>query len=44
MNDMLARRLLTKAIEWDTDRLTKERYDLQLLADYKYDEYQQFNP
>ena len=44
MKDSLARKLLARAIDWPTDRLTAERHDLQLLADYKYDEYQQFAP
>ena len=44
MKDSLARKLLTRAIDWPTDRLTAERHDLHLLADYKYDEYQQFAP
>ena len=44
MKDSLARKLLTKVIDWPSDKLTNERYDLQMLADYKYDEYQQFAP
>ena len=44
MKDSLARKLLAKTTNWPTDKLTAERHDLQLLADYKYDEYQQFAP
>lgn len=44
MNDALAQRLLAKTMNWDRDKLTKERRDLQLLAEYKYNEYQQFEP
>ena len=44
MKDSLARKLLARTIGWSTDKLTTERHDLQLLADYKYDEYQQFAP
>ena len=44
MKDSLARKLLTRVIDWPSSRLTTERHDLQLLADYKYDEYQQFAP
>jgi hypothetical protein len=44
MRDSLARELLAKVTDWSPDKLTTERLDLQLLADYKYDEYQQFTP
>lgn len=45
MNDSLAQELLAKiTTDWPIERLTKERKDLQLLSDYKYDEYQQFEP
>ncbi len=44
MRDSLARELLAKVTDWTAERLTKERLDLQLLSEYKYDEYQQFVP
>ena len=44
MNDSLAREILAKITGWTAERLTCERKDLQLLSDYKYDEYQQFTP
>lgn len=45
MKDSLAQELLAKiTTDWTIERLTKERKDLQLLSDYKYDEYQQFEP
>ena len=31
-------------MDWDTGTLTRERKDLLLLSEYKYDEYQQFEP
>ena len=44
MNDSLARKLLANITGWHTKRLTCERKNLQLLSEYKYDEYQQFEP
>ena len=44
MRDSLAKKLLAKVTDWESDDLTKERLDLQLLSEYKYDEYQQFSP
>lgn len=44
MNDLLAQELLAKTTGWGTEKLTEERKDLQLLAQYKYDGYQQFEP
>jgi len=44
MRIALAERLLTKIMEWPTDEVTKERPLLQAMADFKYDEYQQFSP
>lgn len=44
MRDSLARELLEKVTDWSPEQLTKERKDLQLLSEYKYDEYQQFSP
>lgn len=44
MRDSLAKKLLAKVTDWDPSELTEERLDLQLLSEYKYDEYQQFSP
>lgn len=44
MRDSLAKRLLIKVTDWDPTLLTEERLDLQLLSEFKYDEYQQFSP
>lgn len=44
MRDILAKKLLAKVTDWDPTELTEERLDLQLLSEYKYDEYQQFFP
>ena len=44
MNDSLAQELLAQITEWPTEQLTDERKNLQLLSEYKYDEYQQFEP
>ena len=44
MNDSLARELIAKITGWTAEQLTNERKDLQLLSEYKYDEYQQFSP
>lgn len=44
MRDSLAKKLLAKVTDWDPTELTEERLDLQLLSEYKYDEYQQFSP
>src|SRR5437867_3511869 len=44
MKDALAERLLAKVLGWHPTELTQERQDLQMLSEYKYDEYQQFFP
>lgn len=44
MRDSLAKKLLAQVTDWNSNELTKERLDLQLLSEYKYDEYQQFFP
>ena len=44
MNDDLAQELLAKTMGWSEKKLTEERKDLQLLSEYKYNEYQQFEP
>ncbi len=43
MRDLLAENLL-KIMSWSREEITKERPLLQALADYKYNEYQQFSP
>ena len=44
MNDELAERLLANIMNWDDEKLSQERRDLEVLATLKYDEYQQFRP
>lgn len=44
MRTALAERLLIKIMGWTTDEVSKERPLLQSLANFKYDEYQQFSP
>ncbi len=44
MRDALAERLLAKVMGWGPEDVARERPDLQALAAYKYDEYQQFFP
>lgn len=44
MKDLLAEQLLAKIMEWDPEKIFVERPLLQALADYKYNEYQQFSP
>ncbi len=44
MKDSLAEKLLIKVMDWGPERVAEERSLLQDLANYKYDEYQQFSP
>jgi len=44
MRDALAERLLAQVMGWAAEDVARERPDLQALATYKYDEYQQFSP
>jgi hypothetical protein len=44
MRDILAERLLARVMEWGIEDVARERPDLQALAAFKYDEYQQFSP
>ncbi len=44
MRVALAEKLLVKIMEWSTDEVIRERPLLQNLANFKYDEYQQFSP
>ena len=44
MRDRLAERLLARVMGWSPEDVARERPILQAMADYKYDEYQQFSP
>lgn len=44
MKDIYAERLLARIMGWDDARVQAEQRRLQLLARYKYDEYQRFRP
>ncbi len=44
MRDILAERLLAQVMNWSIEDIAEERPDLQALAAFKYDEYQQFSP
>lgn len=44
MNETLAERLLANLMKWNATDVAKERPDLQLLAAFKYDDYQLFSP
>jgi len=44
LRDALAEALLAKIMKWTPEDVARERPDLQALAKYKYDEYQQFSP
>lgn len=43
MRDFLAERLLVKILAWTPDEITNERPLLQALANFKYNDYQQFS-
>lgn len=43
MRDTLAETVLARVVNWNEDKLSKERLDLELLAELKYDEYRQFS-
>ena len=43
MRDLLAERLLANVMGWTQEDVARERPDLQAMAAYKYDEYQQFS-
>ena len=43
VRELLAERLLSNGMEWTQKMLARERPDLQAMAAYKYDEYQQFS-
>jgi hypothetical protein len=44
LRDALTEELLAKIMKWTPEDVARERPDLQALATYKYDEYQQFSP
>lgn len=44
MDEELARKLMSTTMEWTTDDIKREMADIQLLARYKYDNYQRFFP
>lgn len=44
MRDALAERLLADVMSWSPEDVARERPRLQVMAAYKYDEYQQFKP
>jgi hypothetical protein len=44
MKDNLAELILAKVLGWSEQDVTQERPDLQAMATYKYDDYQQFSP
>lgn len=44
MNDTLAEQLLAKVMNWTPEEIAQERPGLQIMAKYKYDNYQRFFP
>src|SRR2546421_10343558 len=44
MRDSVAERLLARVLQWAANDVARERPDLQALATFKYDEYQQYSP
>ena len=44
MRDLLAEQLLAQVMSWSPEEIFNERPLLQALANYKYNEYQQFSP
>lgn len=44
MRDALAERLLATVMNWSAEDVARERPQLQALASFKYDEYQQYTP
>lgn len=43
MKDILAERLLTKILKWESEKLATERFHIQMFADIKYDSYQKYS-
>ncbi|MFX1481210.1 MAG: hypothetical protein ACFFCI_24280 [Promethearchaeota archaeon] len=44
MKDVLAEKLLAKVMDWSPEEIARERADLEVMAKYKYNTYQQFSP
>lgn len=44
MRDILAERILLELMNWSPETVSEERYKIQTLANFKYNEYQQFKP
>ncbi len=44
MREYWAERLLARIMTWSPERIAQERPVIQAMAEYKYDEYQQFSP
>lgn len=44
MRSNLAEKLLIKVLDWTSEEVTEERPLIQAMANFKYDEYQQFSP
>ncbi len=44
MRSNLAEKLLIKVLDWSSEEVTEERPLIQAMANFKYDEYQQFSP
>jgi len=42
MTDALAERLLTKIMKWESETLANERFQIQMFAEIKYDNYQKY--
>src|SRR5579859_3059141 len=44
VRDLLAERLLASVMKWTAEDVAEHRPDLQALAAFKYDKYQQYSP
>ena len=42
MKSELAEGILKAVVDWDVDRFAKELQDIQVIAEYKYNDYQQY--
>lgn len=43
MKDILAEQLLANIMNWDSEKLAEERFQIQMFADIKYDNYQKYS-
>lgn len=43
MKDILAEQLLAKTMNWNSEKLADERFQIQMFADMKYDNYQKYS-